>query len=294
MLERVKVPPFRSGIESLPAAASACSRDSSCATCSSVSEPTSLMFGTSRPCGVSIATPMLCDPLTSSSDPSSEMEALSSGNSARAREVALTMSGISVNLPSPLSRATCLSCCRTSIRASIRTSSQKLKCGTAFAAVICANIAFRIPRIGTARSSAAADGAAGCGCGAAAAAPAGCTGALPLSTSSTSCLVTRPPLPVGVTVPRSSLCRFASARVAGVDSTLRSPAGLAAAAVAPAAGAGSLTGRGAAAAAATGGAGCSGSAPASPPAPSTEMCSSGVPTLAMLPTSYSSDSIVPT
>jgi len=39
-------------------------------TSKSVSDPTFLMFGTSRPCGVSIATPMLCEPFTNSFEPS--------------------------------------------------------------------------------------------------------------------------------------------------------------------------------------------------------------------------------
>ena len=62
------------------------------------------------PVGVSIATPMLCAAFTISSVPSSETLEFSVGYSARARDVALTINGMSVNLDNPCAAATALSC----------------------------------------------------------------------------------------------------------------------------------------------------------------------------------------
>ena len=82
------------------------------------------------PVGVSIATPMLCAAFTISSVPSSETLEFSVGYSARARDVALTINGMSVNLDNPCAAATALSSCLAAAKASIRTSSQYPKWGT--------------------------------------------------------------------------------------------------------------------------------------------------------------------
>mmetsp|Transcript_22311 Transcript_22311/g.54510 ORF Transcript_22311/g.54510 Transcript_22311/m.54510 type:complete len:220 (+) Transcript_22311:180-839(+) len=64
MLDSEMVPPRRSAGGSLPAAPSACRRVSSCATSNTLRRSTFLMLGTSRPCGVSMATPTLCAALS--------------------------------------------------------------------------------------------------------------------------------------------------------------------------------------------------------------------------------------
>ena len=59
MLERVNVPPFKSLGESFEAVASACNRFSSLAISKMLFPSQFFIFGTSKPDGVSMATPIL-------------------------------------------------------------------------------------------------------------------------------------------------------------------------------------------------------------------------------------------
>ena len=163
MFEIEKVPSLRSAMPSLPVDASVWSRSSSDAISRSDLDCTFLTLGTRRPVGVSMARPMLCEPLKTSSVPSAEMDEFRRGNSARASEVALMSIGISVNLDTPYLAASSLSSRRAVMSASIWTSSQYEKVGTASAAVICLNIALRMPRIGSTRSATTPDMARGGG-----------------------------------------------------------------------------------------------------------------------------------
>lgn len=61
MLERVNVPPVRSAVPSCPPEPSVCSRFSSAAISNTLRACTPFTLGTSRPCGVSMASPMLWD-----------------------------------------------------------------------------------------------------------------------------------------------------------------------------------------------------------------------------------------
>lgn len=61
MFDKENVPPVRSAVLSLPAEPRACKRISSEEISKTLSDCTFLTFGTSRPEGVSMATPILCE-----------------------------------------------------------------------------------------------------------------------------------------------------------------------------------------------------------------------------------------
>mmetsp|Transcript_21614 Transcript_21614/g.38815 ORF Transcript_21614/g.38815 Transcript_21614/m.38815 type:complete len:269 (-) Transcript_21614:569-1375(-) len=223
MFEMVNVPSAKCSGLSLPALASSCSIAISSAIWKMVLPCTPFTFGTTKPAGVAMATPMLWLPLMTTSIVSALTLELMMGYCRKASEQAFRTNGMKVNFggAGPFFCSTSLQRCLTAIRASISTVSPQLNMGMVRACVMDLNIAFRTPvRASTVSPGLAAGGREAAG---AVVGPGGGGGA-PATPPCfryfrTSSLRTLPSFPVPCRRLRGMLCSFAMCRTAGVAKT---------------------------------------------------------------------------
>lgn len=131
MLDKLKVPSARSSCRKLPFFPSSCNRFSSLATSKRLSSCTFFMFGTTNPCEVSIATPILCDFLYVTFSHDSSTFTFRTGNFSSALDAALMKNGMYV-IFMPLLLAISFTCDNNSSRCITKISSLYTNWGTAW------------------------------------------------------------------------------------------------------------------------------------------------------------------